>query len=48
MTAGLIFLEVAGHRELFMPAWVFGLIAFGILLLGLVVLWNFSTRRPHS
>ncbi|WP_157973972.1 MULTISPECIES: hypothetical protein [Desertihabitans] len=49
MNAGLIFLEVSGHhRELFMPAWVFGLVAFAILMLGLIALWSYSNRRPHS
>lgn len=47
MTAGTILLEVA-HRELFMPAWAFGVIAFALLVIGALVVHGISTRRPHS
>ncbi len=47
MTAGQVLLEVA-HRELPMPAWVFGVIAFALLAISLVLVHGISTRRPHS
>ena len=47
MNAGLILLEVA-HRELFMPAWVFGVLAFVLLVTSALVVHGISTRRPHS
>ncbi|WP_231747895.1 hypothetical protein [Auraticoccus cholistanensis] len=47
MTAALVLLEAA-HRELPMPAWVFGVVAFALLAIALLVLHGYSTRRPHS
>lgn len=29
------------HRELPMPAWAYGLIAFGLLMLAFLALWSF-------
>ena len=48
MNLGLTLLEAEAVRELPLPAWAFGRIAF-ILLLGLLALtWSIGKGRPHS
>lgn len=46
MTFGLILL--ATERHLPMPAWVFGVVAFGILALLLLITLTIGKGRPHS
>ena len=48
MTLGLTLLESEAARELPIPAWGFGIIAF-VLLMGLLALtWSIGKGRPHS
>jgi hypothetical protein len=48
MTFGLTLLETEVGRELPIPAWGFGLIAFGLLLILLLITWSVGKGRPHS
>ncbi|HEY5978903.1 MAG TPA: hypothetical protein VIT41_04640 [Microlunatus sp.] len=48
MTLGLILLEAEAHREIPIPAWGFGVIAFGILLILLLITYSIGKGRPHS
>lgn len=41
-------LETGAHHELPFPAIVFGLIAFGLLLLAVLAVESFGRMRPHS
>jgi hypothetical protein len=43
-----VLLEEAIHRELPIPAWGFGVIAFVLLLLLLFLTWSIGKGRPHS
>jgi hypothetical protein len=45
---GLILLEAEAHRELPIPAWGFGVIAFAILAVLLFVTYSIGKGRPHS
>ena len=44
----LTLLEAAVHRELPIPAWAFGLLAFALLLILLLLTWSIGRGRPHS
>jgi hypothetical protein len=46
MSFGLTLLET--ERELPIPAWGFGVIAFGLLLCLLFLTWSIGRGRPHS
>jgi len=48
MPLGLTLLETEVHRELPIPAWGFGLLAFILLMLLLAVTWSIGKGRPHS
>ncbi len=48
MDFGLILLEAEAHRELPIPAWGFGVIAFAILVILLFVTYSIGKGRPHS
>ena len=49
MTLGLTLLQTeAPHTELPIPAWAFGVLAFGILLILLLITWSIGRGRPHS
>ena len=48
MTLGLTILQTEAHRELPIPAWAFGVLAFGILLCLLLITWSIGRGRPHS
>ena len=48
MTLGLTLLQTEVHRELPIPAWAFGVLAFGILLCLLLITWSIGRGRPHS
>jgi hypothetical protein len=49
MTLGLTLLQTeAPHTELPIPAWAFGVLAFVILLLLLLITWSIGKGRPHS
>ncbi len=48
MTLGLTLLQTEVHRELPIPAWGFGVLAFGILLVLLLITWSIGRGRPHS
>ena len=43
-----IVLETAVEHELPIPAWGFGVIAFGLLLVLLLVTLSIGKGRPHS
>jgi hypothetical protein len=45
MTLGLTLLQT---RELPIPAWAFGVLAFGMLLILLLITWSIGRGRPHS
>ena len=45
---GLTLLEAEAHRELPIPAWGFGIIAFAILAILLFVTYSIGKGRPHS
>jgi hypothetical protein len=47
MTLGLTLLQTE-HTELPIPAWAFGVLAFGIFLLLLLITWSVGRGRPHS
>ena len=48
MTLGLTLLQTEVTRELPIPAWAFGVLAFGILLILLLITWSIGRGRPHS
>ena len=48
MTFGLILLETAAERSLPFPAWMFGVIAFAILVALLLVTLAIGKGRFHS
>jgi hypothetical protein len=48
MTFGLTLLETEASRALPIPAWAFGLLAFGLLLMLLLITWSIGKGRPHS
>jgi hypothetical protein len=48
MTLGLTLLQTEVHRELPIPAWAFGVLAFGILTVLLLITWSIGKGRPHS
>ena len=48
MTLGLTLLQTEVTRELPIPAWAFGVLAFGILLILLLITWSIGKGRPHS
>ena len=43
-----VLLEAAVHRELPIPAWGFGVIAFTLLLILLILTLAIGKGRPHS
>ncbi len=48
MTLGLTLLEAEAARELPIPAWGFGVIAFLLLMALLALTWSIGRGRPHS
>jgi hypothetical protein len=48
MTLGLTLLQTEVQRELPIPAWAFGLLAFGMLVILLLITWSIGRGRPHS
>jgi hypothetical protein len=48
MTLGLTLLQTEVTRALPIPAWGFGVIAFGILTILLLITWSIGKGRPHS
>jgi hypothetical protein len=48
MTLGLTLLQTETHRELPIPAWAFGVLAFVLLTLLLLITWSIGRGRPHS
>jgi hypothetical protein len=48
MTFGLTLLETEASRQLPIPAWGFGLLVFGLLLMLLLITWSIGKGRPHS
>ncbi len=48
MTLALTLLEAEAVRELPIPAWAFGVIAFGLLLVLLLLTLAIGKGRPHS
>ena len=48
MTLGLTLLQTEVTRELPIPAWGFGVIAFGLLTILLLITWSIGKGRPHS
>jgi hypothetical protein len=46
MIFGLTLLET--ERALPIPAWGFGIIAFGLLMVLLLMTWSIGRGRPHS
>jgi hypothetical protein len=48
MTLGLTLRQTEAHRELPIPAWAFGVLAFAILLVMLLITWSIGKGRPHS
>jgi hypothetical protein len=46
MTLALTLLQT--ERELPIPAWAFGVLAFCILLVLLLITWSIGKGRPHS
>ena len=48
MTLALTLLQTEVHRELPIPAWAFGVLGFGILLILLLITWSIGRGRPHS
>ena len=41
-------LETEAHNELPIPAWGFGVIAFAILAIMLLITYSIGKGRPHS
>ena len=48
MNFGLMVLETEAHNELPIPAWGFGVIAFAILAIMLLITYSIGKGRPHS
>jgi hypothetical protein len=48
MTLGLTLLQTEVTRELPIPAWAFGLLAFSMLTILLLITWSIGRGRPHS
>jgi hypothetical protein len=48
MTLGLTLLQAEATRELPIPAWAFGVLAFGIFLVLLLITWSIGRGRPHT
>ena len=48
MTVALTLLQTEVTRELPIPAWAFGVLAFGLLLILLLITWSIGKGRPHS
>ena len=48
MTFGLALLETEVHAELPIPAWGFGLLAFGLLVILLLITLGIGKGRSHS
>ena len=48
MSLGLTLLESEVHRELPIPAWGFGVLAFVLLALMLLITLSIGKGRPHS
>ena len=48
MNLGVALLEAEGGRQLPIPAWGLGVIAFIVLLLLLLLTWSIGKGRPHS
>jgi hypothetical protein len=48
MTLALTLLQTEVTRELPIPAWAFGVLAFGLLLILLLITWSIGKGRPHS
>jgi hypothetical protein len=48
MLLGLTVLETEITRELPIPAWGFGLLAFVLLMGLLAITWTIGKGRPHS
>jgi hypothetical protein len=48
MTLALTLLQTEATRELPIPAWAFGVLAFGLLLILLLITWSIGKGRPHS
>ena len=48
MTLALTLLQTEAHRELPIPAWAFGVLAFCLLLILLLITWSIGKGRPHS
>ncbi len=48
MTLGLTLLEAEVTRELPIPAWAFGVLAFALLIGLLLLTWSIGRGRPHS
>ena len=48
MTLALTLLQTEVTRELPIPAWAFGVLGFGLLLILLLITWSVGKGRPHS
>jgi hypothetical protein len=48
MTLGLTLLQTVVTGELPIPAWAFGLLAFSMLTILLLITWSIGRGRPHS
>lgn len=48
MTLGLTLLQTEVTRELPIPAWAFGVLAFSMLTILLLITWSIGRGRPHS
>ena len=48
MTLALTLLRTEVTRELPIPAWAFGVLGFGLLLILLLITWSIGKGRPHS
>jgi hypothetical protein len=48
MTLALTLLQTEVHRELPIPAWAFGILGFGVLVILLLITWSIGKGRPHS
>lgn len=48
MTLALTLLQTEATRELPIPAWAFGVLAFGLLLILLLITWSIGKGHPHS
>ncbi|HEU5484247.1 MAG TPA: hypothetical protein VFU98_05020 [Microlunatus sp.] len=48
MSFGLTLLETEVHNELPIPAWGFGVLAFVILVVMLLITYSIGKGRPHS